>query len=71
MSYRENERKRAIKIRDALFRDPGAGLFSKIERDFVLQNPTLNLWAGIRDDAIRYFEKNRVSENSFKIILWF
>ena len=47
MSYREDERKRAIKIRDELFRDPGAGIFSNIEREFVLQDPTLNLWAGI------------------------
>ena len=61
MSYRENERKKAIMIRDTLFRDPGAGLFSKRERDFVLQNPTLNLWAGVRDDAIQYFEENRIS----------
>jgi len=61
MSYRENEKKKAICIRDALFRDPGAGIFSKSERDFVLQDPKLNLWAGIRDDAIHYFEKNRIS----------
>ena len=61
MSYRENERKKVIMIRDTLFRDPGAGLFSKRERDFVLQNQTLNLWAGARDDAIRYFEENHVS----------
>jgi len=58
MSYREDERKKAIEIRDEVFRDPGAGVFSKKERDFVLQDPTLNLWAGIREDVIKYFERN-------------
>ena len=61
MSYREEERKKAIKIREALFRDPGAGIFYKKERDFVLKDPTLNLWAGIRDDAINYFERNNIT----------
>jgi hypothetical protein len=61
MSYREDERKRAIEIRDEMFRDPGAGIFSKIEREFVLQDPRLNLWAGIRDDAISYFSRNSIT----------
>jgi hypothetical protein len=61
MSYRENERKKAVAFREALFRDPGAGIFSKKERDFVLQEPVLNLWAGIRDDVIRYFDENHVA----------
>ena len=60
MSYREDERIKAIKIREALFRDPGAGVFFKKKREFVLQDPTLNLWAGIRDDAIDYFERNNI-----------
>ena len=61
MSYRENERKKAIEIREALFRDPGAGIFYRRERDFVLKDPTLNLWAGIRDDVIQYFERNSIA----------
>jgi len=61
MSYRENERKKAIEIREALFRDPGDGIFFKKEREFVLKDPTLNLWAGIRDDAIDYFERNKIA----------
>ena len=60
MSYREKERKKAIRIRDALFRDPGNGIFFKKHREFVLQDPALNLWAGIRDDAINYFVKNHI-----------
>ncbi len=35
MSYREDERKKAIKIREALFRDHGDGIFFKKEREFV------------------------------------
>lgn len=61
MSYRDNERKKAIEIRDALFRDPGSGLFYNKERDFVLQDPSLNLWAGIRDDVIDYFDRNKIA----------
>jgi hypothetical protein len=61
MSYRENERKKAVEIREAFFRDPGAGVFYKKERDFVLKDPALNLWAGIRDDVIEYFERNNIS----------
>ena len=61
MSYRDDERKKAIETRETLFRDPGAGIFYKKEREFVLKDPTLNLWAGIRDDAINYFERNNIT----------
>jgi hypothetical protein len=60
MSYREDQRRKAIGIRDGIFRDPGGGLFSKKEREFVLQDPSLNLWAGIRTDAINYFDRNSI-----------
>ena len=61
MTYREHQRKRAVSTRDALFKDTGAGLFSGKQRDFVLKDPSLNLWAGIRDDAKHYFSKNRIA----------
>jgi len=61
MSYRENERKKAVKIRDGLFRDPGDGVFFNKKREFVLNDPALNLWAGIREDAIDYFKRNIIS----------
>ena len=44
-----------------MFRDPGAGFFSKKEREFVLQDAKLNLWGGIRDDALEYFKKNSIA----------
>jgi hypothetical protein len=61
MSYREVERKKAVAMRESLFRDPGAGLFSKKEREFVLHDATLNFWAGIRNDAIEYFKENSIA----------
>jgi len=60
MSFRENERKRMVEIRDDIFRDPGGGKYSKLEREFVLKNPQLNLWGGIREDALDYFERNHI-----------
>jgi hypothetical protein len=48
-------------MREALFRDPGAGIFFRKEREFVLQDATLNLWAGIRNDAMEYFKRNAIA----------
>jgi len=59
-NYREQERQKAIKIRDALFRDPGNGIFFGKKREFVLDKPILNLWKDIREDALQYFEKNGI-----------
>lgn len=61
MSYREDQRRRAVTTRDALFKDSGTGLFFGKQRDFVLKDPSLNLWAGIRDDAKHYFSINRIA----------
>lgn len=60
MSYREEERRKAVLMREEVFRDPGDGVFFKKKRDFVLQEASLNLWAGIREDAIDYFEQNNI-----------
>ena len=58
--YREEQRKKAIELRDEIFKDPGDGMFRGKKRDFVLNDPILNLWAGIRDDAVEYFKKNDI-----------
>jgi hypothetical protein len=60
MNYKEQQRKRATELRDGVFKDPGGGHFKKLDRDFVLKDPALNLWAGIRDDAIDYFLRNKI-----------
>lgn len=61
MSFREAERKRMIKIRDEIFRDPGGGKFSRQNREFVLKDSVLNLWCGIREDALNYFKRNQIT----------
>lgn len=43
MSYRGQEKRRAIDMRESLFKDSGNGLFSRKKRKFVLKDPTLNL----------------------------
>lgn len=55
MSYYDEQRKRAEAIREEMFSDPGQGVFRGKPREFVLSEPALNLWAGIRDDAKEYF----------------
>ena len=61
MNYKEKQRQKAIDLRDELFRDPGDGVFKRSPREFVLSEPALNLWSGIREDAIGYFEANQIS----------
>ena len=61
MRYREQERKRAIGIRESVFRDPGNGVFFGKKREFVLNDSTLNLWENIREDAQEYFKRNKIS----------
>jgi hypothetical protein len=60
-SYREVQRKKAIDLRDEIFKDPGDGMFFGKKRDFVLNDPILNLWAGIRDDATDYFKSHDIA----------
>ena len=60
MSYLEEQRKKAIGLRDKVFKDPGGGIFKNTGREFVLTENHLNLWAGIREDAIHYFTENRI-----------
>lgn len=61
VKYIDRERQKAIEIRNKIFRDPGNGLFFGKEREFVLSEPELNLWEGIRQDAKDYFLKNGVA----------
>ncbi len=61
ISYRDQERQKAINIRDSLYKDSGKGAFLGKVRDFVLADPMNNLWPGIRDDAVEYFKRNRIS----------
>ena len=61
MTYRESERLRAIQILTEVCRDPGNGVFLEKPREFVLSERGLNLWEGIREDALAYFQQNKIS----------
>ena len=60
MNYKKEQKDKAIKLRDEIFRDPGGGIYKKKPRPFVLSQPELNLWPGIREDAIDYFKDNQI-----------
>ena len=66
MSYLERERRRAVESRERLFRDPGAGMFAGKAREFVLEDSSLNLWDGVRADALDYFGRHRISWHGAK-----
>ncbi len=60
MSYREDQRKKVVGLRDTVFGDPGGGVFMKAPREFVLREPMLNLWDGVREEVRTYFHRNQI-----------
>jgi len=60
MNYLETQRQKAVGLRDDIFKDAGGGVFKKCEREFVLREPALNIFAGVRDDAISYFNRYHI-----------
>ncbi len=60
MTYREQQRRKATSIREVFFKDPGKGIFYGKEREFALSDPIINLWEGIRYDAVDYFKRNDI-----------
>jgi hypothetical protein len=58
--WSDREKRRLIGERDRLVNDPGGGLYSDTHEEFVLSEPTKNLWEGIRADAIDYFDRNSI-----------
>ena len=61
MKYKEIQRQKAINLRSDIFKDPGDGIYKKYPREFVLSEPELNLWSGIREDALDYFAANKIT----------
>jgi hypothetical protein len=60
-TYREKEREKSITLLGRIFNDTGGGTFANGHNyPFVLQNHDLNLWAGIRDNALAYFKNNHI-----------
>ena len=60
MSYIEGQLKKANKLRDILFKDPGGGMFDNQPSEIVLLDQSLNIWEGVRQDAIDYFYQNSI-----------
>jgi hypothetical protein len=60
MTYREQQRRKVTSIREVFFKDPGNGIFYGKEREFALSDPIINLWEGIRYDAVDYFKRNNI-----------
>jgi hypothetical protein len=60
MTYRERQRIKAVNLRDEMFKDPGDGAFHGHKYEFVLEDPFLNLWPGIREDSMEYFKRNKI-----------
>lgn len=60
MTYREQQRQKLTSMREIFFKDPGNGIFYGKEREFALSDPIINLWEGIRHDAVDYFKRNNI-----------
>lgn len=61
MSYLEEQRKKAIELRNEPFKDSGRGMFNNQLCEFVLSDQNLNIWEGVREVAISYFHQNSIS----------
>jgi hypothetical protein len=59
--YKDIQIKKALRMRDSLFNDPGFGFYRNKQYDFVLSDPSLNLWTDIRKEALDYFDSNDIT----------
>lgn len=60
MSYRNDQKKWAEGLLPEFLRAEGNGKIKGKSYPFVLKRPLLNLWEGIREDAIFYFSENKI-----------
>jgi hypothetical protein len=61
VTYREQQRKKAVTLLGKVFSDPGGGKFANgLNYSFVLQDASLNLWEEIRNNALEYFKNNNI-----------
>jgi hypothetical protein len=60
MSFAAREQERLSRIRDELFCDRGGEFFKGTSYAHILLDPTKNLWAAIREDALDYFSRNSI-----------
>jgi len=61
MGFKSVERKRAESlVTSGFFHDAGQGVYYGKPRAFVLNKPCLNLWTGIREDALAHFDDHGI-----------
>ena len=60
MRFYDIQKEKCIRLRNEITNDPGQGLFYKISRDFVLNNPELNLMEEVRNEVEKYFTENNI-----------
>jgi hypothetical protein len=60
MSYRDDQKKWGQDLLPEFLRAEGGGEIKGKSYPFVLKKPSLNLWEGIREDAISYFKENGI-----------
>ena len=62
MTYRDEQREKAIQLIDEGFfdDDPGNGYFNGRQYKFILQNAKLGLWCDIRKEVLAYFTENKI-----------
>ena len=67
MKYRDSEKARSQRILNDVIRAEGNGKFDGRRCEFVLDKSELNLWDGIREDALDYFRKDSIAWWSIKM----
>lgn len=61
ITYREQQRGKAVALLGEIFKDPGGGEFANgLKYPFVLQDASRNIWEGIRHNALAYFRNNNI-----------
>jgi hypothetical protein len=61
ITYREQQRGKAVALLGEIFKDPGGGEFANgLKYPFVLQDTSRNIWGGIRHNALAYFRNNNI-----------
>ena len=61
MNFRDKEKSRATDIIENVIRAKGNGLYGNKHYPFMLQDGQFNLWDGIREDALHYFNKYNIA----------
>lgn len=60
-SYKTIQQRKMIEFRKTILNVPGGGLYRDKAYEHILFDPRLNLWTGIREDAIDYFNRNNIA----------